>query len=228
VAIGSHDLILDVMADLLPCMYPGNYLSSTHVGSMGGLMALKRGEAHLAPTHLLDEETGEYNIAILKKLFAGEKMALVKGVERIQGIIVKKGNPLGIHEIEDLRGLNYVNRQRGAGTRVLFDYKLKEAGISPEEIHGYDREAATHMAVAAAVSGGDADAGMGIQSAARAMGLDFIEIGREEYDFAIPVRFLDFPPVQHFLAVLKSREFAERVEKLGGYGLARTGEILYL
>ena len=149
-------------------------------------------------------------------------MALVKGVERIQGIIVKKGNPLGIHEIEDLRGLNYVNRQRGAGTRVLFDYKLKEAGISPEEIHGYDREAATHMAVAAAVSGGDADAGMGIQSAARAMGLDFIEIGREEYDFAIPVRFLDF------LAVLKSREFAERVEKLGGYGLARTGEILYL
>ena len=133
---------------------------------MGGLMALKRGEAHLAPTHLLDEETGEYNIAILKKLFAGEKMALVKGVERIQGIIVKKGNPLGIHEIEDLRGLNYVNRQRGAGTRVLFDYKLKEAGISPEEIHGYDREAATHMAVAAAVSGGDADAGMGIQSAA--------------------------------------------------------------
>ena len=228
VAIGSHDLILDVMADLLPCMYPGNYLSSTHVGSMGGLMALKRGEAHLAPTHLLDEETGEYNIAILKKLFAGEKMALVKGVERIQGIIVKKGNPLGIHEIEDLRGLNYVNRQRGAGTRVLFDYKLKEAGISPEEIHGYDREAATHMAVAAAVSGGDADAGMGILSAARAMGLDFIEIGREEYDFAIPVRFLDFPPVQHFLAVLKSREFAERVEKLGGYGLARTGEILYL
>ena len=228
VAIGSHDLILDVMADLLPCMYPGNYLSSTHVGSMGGLMALKRGEAHLAPTHLLDEETGEYNIAILKKLFAGEKMALVKGVERIQGIIVKKGNPLGIHEIEDLRGLNYVNRQRGAGTRVLFDYKLKEAGISPEEIHGYDREAATHMAVAAAVSGGDADAGMGIQSAARAMGLDFIEVGREEYDFAIPVRFLDFPPVQHFLAVLKSREFAERVEKLGGYGLARTGEILYL
>ena len=107
-------------------------------------------------------------------------------------------------------------------------HHLIETGISPEEIHGYDREAATHMAVAAAVSGGDADAGMGIQSAARAMGLDFIEIGREEYDFAIPVRFLDFPPVQHFLAVLKSREFAEGVEKLGGYGLARTGEILYL
>lgn len=227
VAIGSHDLILDVMADLMPTLYPGNYLSSTHVGSMGGLMALRRGEAHLAPTHLLDEETGTYNVPTLKKLFT-EPMALIKGVDRVQGIMVKKGNPLGIRGIEDLPGVSYVNRQRGAGTRVLLDYKLKQAGIDPSAIRGYDREAATHMAVAAAIAGGDADAGMGIESAARSMGLDFIEVGPEEYDFAIPVRFLELPHVQHFLEVLKSREFAERVEKLGGYSLRQAGTILYI
>ena len=227
VAIGSHDLILDMMADLMPALYPGNYLSSTHVGSMGGLMALRRGEAHLAPTHLLDEETGVYNIPTLKRMFT-EPMALIKGVDRIQGILVKKGNPLGIRGIADLPGVHYVNRQRGAGTRVLFDYLLKKEGIGTEAIRGYDREAATHMAVAAAIAGGDADAGMGIESAARAMGLDFIEVGPEEYDFAVPVRFLELLHVQRFLDVLKSREFAERVEALGGYSLRQTGTVLYL
>ena len=227
VAVGSHDLILDVLSDLMPAHFPGNYLSSTHVGSMGGLMALRRGEAHLAPTHLLDEETGEYNVPILKRMFS-EPMALVKGVDRIQGIMVQRGNPLGIRSISDLAGVSYVNRQRGAGTRVLLDYKLKQAGIDPSSIKGYDREAATHMAVAAAIAGGSAAAGMGIESAARAMNLDFIEVGPEEYDFAIPVRFLTLPHVQRFLELLKSDEFAERLEKLGGYSLRQAGRILYL
>ncbi len=227
VAIGSHDLILDVISDLMPNQHPGNYLSSTHVGSMGGLMALKRGEAHIAPTHLLDEETGVYNIPILKRLFK-EPMALIKGVDRIQGILVQKGNPMNIQGIEDLPKVSYVNRQRGAGTRVLLDYKLKLAGIAPESIHGYDREAATHMAVAAAIAGGSADAGMGIESAARAMNLDFIPVGPEEYDFAIPVRFLELPHVKHFLEVLKSGEFKARVEALGGYSTRQTGTIVYL
>ncbi|MEG1293299.1 MAG: molybdopterin biosynthesis protein, partial [Clostridium sp.] len=189
VAIGSHDLILDVIADQMPCLFPGNYLSSTHVGSMGGLMALKRGEAHLAPIHLLDEETGEYNISYLKRLF-DEPMVLIKGVERIQGIMVEKGNPLGIHGIQDLQKGRYINRQRGAGTRLLLDYLLKKEGVEPSAMKGYELEVATHMAVAAAVKGGTAAAGLGIESAARAMGLDFIPIGSEEYDFAAPVRSL--------------------------------------
>ena len=178
----------------MPDLYPGNYLSSTHVGSMGGLMALRRGEAHLAPTHLLDEETGVYNVSYLKRLFS-EPMALVKGVDRIQGIMVQKGNPLSIRGVEDLPRVSYVNRQRGAGTRVLLDYKLKQAGIDPESIKGYDREAATHMAVAAAIQGGSADAGMGIASAAAAMGLDFIEVGPEAVSYThlenggVPHRF---------------------------------------
>lgn len=225
VVIGSHDLILDVIADLMPERYPGMNVSSTHVGSMGGLMALRRGEAHLAPVHLLDEETGSYNISYIKKLFR-EPMALIKGVGRVQGIMVKKGNPLKIGGIEDLKGVRFVNRQKGAGTRLLFDYKLKLLGIAPEEIRGYDREASTHMAVAALVDSDSADAGMGIRSAAIAMNLDFIPVGDEEYDFAVPVRFLELPFIRVFIEILKCSEFHERLAKLGGYTWERAGEVM--
>lgn len=225
VVIGSHDLILDVLSDMMPNRFPGVYLSSTHMGSMGGLMALRRGEAHIAPTHLLDEETGVYNVPTLRRLFK-EPVALVKGVDRIQGIMVKKGNPLNIRGIEDLKRCRYVNRQRGAGTRVLLDYQLRQAGIAPGEIDGYEREAATHMAVAALVGSDGADAGMGVESAARAMDLDFLPVGPEEYDFAIPARFLELPHVQKFLEVLRSEDFQTRVEALGGYQCRRTGEVI--
>ncbi len=224
VIIGSHDLILDVAGDIMPNKHPNTFVSSTHVGSMGGLMALTRKEAHIAPIHLLDEKTGEYNISYLKRMFK-EPMALIKGVGRIQGLIVKKGNPLNIQGIKDLKEHRFVNRQRGAGTRLLFDYKLKEMGISPEEIKGYDREASTHMAVAALVGSDSADVGMGIQSAARAMDLDFIPIGEEEYDFAIPEAYLELPIIQSFLDILKSEEFKERLQELGGYSWNSIGEI---
>lgn len=256
VIIGSHDLILDVIADIIPNEYKDMHVTSTHVGSMGGLMALRRGEAHMAPIHLLDEATGEYNISYINKLFpkvaaggvpegntpaGGEQMALIKGVHRIQGILVKKGNPLGISSIGDLvkkvsengasnngEKIRYVNRQRGAGTRVLFDYKLKEAGIDPADINGYDREMATHMAVAAAVASDGADAGMGILSAAKAMGLDFIKVAPEEYDFAIPAKHLELPHAKAFIEILKSEDFRTRVEELGGYECDRAGEIVML
>lgn len=227
VIIGSHDLILDVMADIMPNEYTNMHVTSTHVGSMGGLMALRRGEAHMAPIHLLDEATGEYNVSYIKRMFK-EPMALIKGVDRVQGIMVKKGNPLGIKGIEDLAGgsVRYVNRQRGAGTRVLFDYKLKQAAIAPDAIKGYDREMATHMAVAAAVASDGADAGMGVLSAAQAMGLDFIPVGVEEYDFAIQQSFLEVPAVKAFIEILKSEGFHKRLEELGGYEVRRAGEIV--
>lgn len=225
VIIGSHDLILDVIADMMPNQYPGMFVSSTHVGSMGGLMALKRQEAHMAPIHLLDETSGEYNASYLKRMFGNESMSLIKGVGRTQGILVKKGNPFNISGLADLVGCRYVNRQRGAGTRVLFDYKLKQMGIVPETISGYEREAATHMAVAAAVGSDGADAGMGILSAAKAMSLDFIEIAQEEYDFAIPTAYLELPHIKAFLEILKSGEFHQRLEALGGYTYDRAGQI---
>ena len=227
VIIGSHDLILDVVADIMPNKYTNMHVSSTHVGSMGGLMALRRGEAHMAPIHLLDEATGEYNVSYIKRMFK-EPMALIKGVDRVQGIMVKKGNPLGIKGIEDLADgkVRYVNRQRGAGTRVLFDYKLKEAGIDTDAIKGYDREMATHMAVAASVASDSADAGMGVLSAAQAMDLDFIPVGVEEYDFAIPQRFLELPHVKAFIEILQSDDFQKRLEELGGYEVRHAGEIV--
>lgn len=246
VVIGSHDMMLDVMADMLPELHKDMFLSSTHVGSMGGLMALRRGEAHMAPVHLLDEQTGEYNVSYIKRMFR-EPMALIKGVHRIQGIMVKKGNPLGIRGIEDLAGIadpvklsadggtvgasenvRYVNRQRGAGTRVLFDYKLKQLGIDATDIYGYEREMATHMAVAAAVADDGADAGMGVLSAAKAMGLEFIEVAPEEYDFAIPQKYLELPHVKAFIEILQSGAFRQRLELLGGYSCEEAGNIVML
>lgn len=219
VSIGSQDMIMDFVATLME-KEPGNvHLSSAHVGSMGGILALKRGEAHMAPIHLLDEETGEYNQSYIDK-YLGDDFALIKGVPREQGLILPKGNPKGIRSFDDIaaRGLTFVNRQRGSGTRLLADYLFKKSGADTEKIIGYDREMTTHMAVAAAVQAGTADVGLGAYSAAKVMDLDFIFIANEEYDFAIGKKYLDTPMVKAFLKVLESTEFHGILKELGGYG----------
>ncbi len=228
VITGSHDLILDVLADMLSQKYKGFHLSCTHVGSMGGLMALKRGEAHMAPIHLLDEQSGVYNENYIRRVFCGEEMVLIRGVQRIQGIMVKKGNPLHIRGIQDLCRCRFVNRQRGAGTRILFDYLMQKNGLAADSIKGYEREASTHMAVAALVASDSADAGIGIFSAAQALHLDFIPIGEEQYEFALFARHLDLPHVQAFLELLKSKAFAREVEALGGYACEGIGELRWI
>lgn len=229
VVIGSHDIILDVINDLMLEQNTGMSLSSTHVGSLSGLIALKKGEAHLAPSHLLCEEDGTYNVAAIREMFPDEKMALIKGVRRRQGFIVKKGNPKGIHTAADITPeIRYINRQRGAGTRVLFDFLLKQAGMRPEEITGYENEAATHMSVAVAVQKDNADTGMGIYSCAKALGLDFVDAAFEEYDFVTRPDYLELPYVKEFLRVLRSAEFKARLEELGGYTCEETGEIRYV
>ena len=225
VCTGSHDMLLDVISDMMSGEGEGISLSSTHVGSLGGLMALQRDEAHITPSHLLDEETGIYNESYIRSLFPGEEMVLVKGVGRIQGLMVAPGNPLDIKGVEDLTRVKYVNRQRGAGTRVLLDYKLKQAGISPAEVDGYEAEAATHMAVAAQVASGEADCGMGVYSAAHAMGLDFIPVGEEEYDFVMRPETLGMPEMKSFLRLLTSEEFKAELHKLGGYTFNQIGTV---
>lgn len=229
VCIGSHDPIIDVISDLIHIRNNDYYLSSAHVGSMGGIMALKNGETHIAPIHLLDMESGEYNISYIKK-YLNRKMALIKCVNRIQGIMVPKGNPMGVKSIEDIWNmkLKFVNRQRGAGTRLLFDYNLKKLNISPNEIIGYQREEYTHLGVAAAIENGDADCGLGIYSAAAMMGLDFIPVCKEQYDIAIQIEFLDMPMIKEFIEVLKSREFKEKLDELGGYDSKGAGKIIYI
>lgn len=226
VCTGSHDMLLDVISDMMSGEAEGVRLSSTHIGSLGGLMALQRGETHISPSHLLDEDTGVYNESYIRSIFPGEEMVLLKGVRRIQGLMTAKGNPLGIRGIEDLKRVRFVNRQRGAGTRVLLDYKMKQAGIKPEDVDGYDAEAATHMAVAAQVAGGEADCGMGVYSAAHAMGLDFIPVGEEEYDFVMRPDTLEMPEMKSFIRLLGSDEFRSKLDELGGYSLEGSGEII--
>jgi len=230
VSIGSHDLIMDMIGSLMHREDSAYNLSSAHVGSMGGLMALRRGEAHMAPVHLLDEESGVYNESYIRKLLPGSRIALVKGVKRVQGMMVKKGNPKNIAGFKDFArdDVQFVNRQKGAGTRILVDYILNKEGIDSASISGYEREMTTHMAVAAAVSSGAADAGVGVLSAANAMDLDFIPIGEEEYDFAIPEKYLEMQMFKLFTDIIKSENFKNILMDLGGYGAEGIGEIVLI
>jgi putative molybdopterin biosynthesis protein len=230
VSIGSHDPIIDIVSDLLHLKNDNYFLSSAHVGSMGGILALKTGETHIAPIHLLDMENGQYNITYIKKYLANKDMALIKGVNRIQGIMVAKGNLLNIQSLKDIasRELKFVNRQRGSGTRLFLDYNIKQLGINTSDITGYEREEFTHLGVAAAVAAGDADCGLGILSAANLMNLDFIPLGNEEYDFAIPKDFINLDMIQEFINVITSFEFKNELDKLGGYDCTNIGKIIYL
>lgn len=230
VCIGSHDNALDVLANVLKKNHPAYSLSSAHVGSMGGLIALKKGEAHMAGTHLLDEETGEYNVAYIRKILGDRKIVLMNLVYRQQGLMVPKGNPKGIRGFSDLTrdDLVFINRQSGAGTRLLTDKYLKELGIAPKNVKGYEREEYTHMGVASAVLTGIADTGMGILASAEALGLDFISLAKERYDLAIPADFLKMPSLSAVLRIIREdREFRASVEALGGYDISDMGKIMH-
>lgn len=228
VAIGSHDLTLDLLADELGQRFPGVGLSSANVGSLGGLLALGRGEAHLAGSHLLDEETGEYNVGYIHRVLPGVRVLLVGFVQREQGLIVPRGNPKGITRLADLTRpeVNFINRQRGAGTRVLLDYRLRQAGITPRAIQGYERQEFTHLAVAAAVASGAADCGLGILAAARALGLDFVPLDHERYDLVIPAQYYDGAALAPLLSIVRDPAFAVRVRALGGYATPQMGQVL--
>jgi len=230
VCIGSHDNALDLLANVLKKRYPKLSLSSAHVGSMGGLMALKRGEAHFAGTHLLDEETGEYNVPFIKRLISDKRIVLINLVYREQGLLVLKGNPKNIKGFEDLtRGdVIFVNRQAGAGTRLLTDKCLREFGISPKEVRGYEREEYTHMGVASAVLTGVADTGLAILASAVALGLDFIPVTKERYDLAMPYEFFQTDMIQYLLKIIREdEEFKEMVVSLGGYDISDMGKVMY-
>ena len=228
VIVGSHDNSLDVLADQLKAGHSELTLSSSHVGSMGGLMAIKRGVCHLAGTHLLDTEDGSYNISYLKKYLPDTAVKLIHLVQRDQGLIVKPGNPKEIHGIEDLgrKDVSFINRQVGSGTRILLDYKLNQLGIKAHAINGYQNEEFTHMAVAVSVLSGSEDAGLGIYAAAKALDLDFIPVVTEQYDLVIPLEYFETEAVQILLEIINNPAFKQRVEALGGYSTEKTGEIL--
>ncbi len=230
VMIGSHDISIDILSNWLKKTHPSFSLSSAHVGSMGGILAIKRGEAHLAGTHLLDEETGEYNIPFIRKLLPDLPLRLVTFLRRQQGLIVPKGNPRGITGIQDLTrdDIVFINRQKGSGTRLLTDKCIREAGLDPSEIRGYEREEFTHMGVASSVLSGVADTGMGILTSAIALDLDFIPVATERYDIIVPGEFDGFPPLAALLEIIrKDGEFRKSVLSLGGYEVDDMGKVVY-
>lgn len=221
VSIGSHDIVMDLIGDSIK-------LCSTHVGSFGGILAIKQRNTDIAPIHMLDEESGEYNISFIKKYFPSEDMMLVKGVERIQGLIVQKGNPLNLKEIKDIleKNIKFVNRQRGSGTRILLDYWLKDENLDYINLKGYDYEVATHLDVAMAIKNGTAEAGLGIMEAAKIADLDFIPLAKEEYDFLINPEIKNSEKIKEFIKFLKSDFLKKKIESLDGYSLNKPGEVI--
>ncbi len=245
VVIGSHDLVLDLAASALRAADPLITLASSNVGSLGGLVAVRDGLCHLAGSHLLDPATGQYTLPYLDRVFgtgvastgpantgpantgAGD-VAVIRLVHREQGLLVAPGNPLGLGGVADLAkpGVRYVNRQRGAGTRVLLDHRLNKLGIAPDSLVGYSREEPTHLAVAAAVAAGRADAGLGIMAAAAPFGLGFVPVAREPYDLVVAPGALEGPQLAPLWSLLRDPGFQASVEALGGYSAQEMGRRL--
>jgi putative molybdopterin biosynthesis protein len=225
-AVGSHDISLDLLAGRLTVLYPAFRLVSVNVGSLGGIMALKTGECHMAGSHLLDPETGDYNISAIRRYLKGMEVSLITLAHREQGLIVQKGNPAGIQGVADLtrNGIVFVNRQRGSGTRILLDYLLNKSGIESRQIEGYGREEFTHLLVAAAVKSGRADAGLGIRAAARALDLDFIPIEHERYDLIIPAKYRTDKKIIALVRTISDDRFKYDTRLLGGYDTKETGK----
>jgi putative molybdopterin biosynthesis protein len=226
VHIGSHDLCLDLLSQFLADV--GRRFSSANAGSLGGLLAVGRGDAHLAGSHLLDPETGEYNVSYVEKYLPHLPVVLMTFVQREQGLIIAPGNPKGITGLTDLaRGdVRYVNRQRGAGTRVLLDYHLEQLGIAPNKVRGYTREEYTHLAVAVAIQSGAADCGLGIAAAANALKLDFVPLDHERYDLVIPRVHYESELLRPLLDLIRGPDLRRTVAALPGYDTTGMGDVV--
>ena len=222
--LGSHDPMLDLLATHLR-LREGGRLVSVNVGSLGGLLALRRGEAHLAGTHLFDPEADGYNTSFVRRYLREEPVQLVTFAHREQGLMLAPGNPLGIQSLDDLRRARFINRQRGAGTRVLLDHLLARQGIDPIEVAGYEHEEHTHLAVAAAVADGIGDCGMGLRGAAEALGLEFVGLAWERFDLAIPQRFRAMQQMQALLETLRDAAFRAELGAQSGYRSDETGSV---
>jgi molybdate-binding protein/DNA-binding transcriptional regulator YhcF (GntR family) len=228
--VGSHDLALDLLVSQVRKREPDIVVHISHAGSLGGLIALQEERADLAGIHLLDEETGEYNYPYVKHVLPGRAMAIVHLAYRIQGLMVAEGNPKRIRAIEDLGrpDVNIVNRQKGSGTRVLLDLKLRQQGISPSHLRGYEREVDTHLAVATSVARGEADAGLGIEAAARSFQLSFLPLFRERYDLVIPMEHYRSGRLAPLLEAIAGTDFRKAVSDAGGYDTSQTGTTAFL
>ena len=228
--VGSHDLSLELLRDMVKRHLPDNDLISTHVGSMSGIMAVGKGISSLCTTHILDEETRTYNVPALMKYIPEKKWTLIHIARRIQGLLVRQGNPKKINDVTDLarNDILFVNRQSGSGTRILFDTLLKDRGMRKASIRGYDREESSHTAVGVLIKEGIADAGIGIYGVSKLFSLDCIPLMEEDYDLLVAGEFLEDERFAHLLTLIRSAEFKAGLEKMGGYNTKETGKVKYV
>ena len=228
--VGSHDLALNLLVDLLRQRSDGIEIEVSSAGSLGGLIALQEERAHLAGIHLLDEETGEYNYPYIKRILPSRAIAIINLAYRIQGLMLSLGNPKEIKGLMDLQRpeVIFINRQKGSGTRVLLDLQLRQNGISTSEIRGYEREVDTHLAIASSIAKREADVGLGIEAAARSCGLDFLPLFRERYDLVMPKENHDSKLFAPLLELITSEDFKKVVDQVGGYDTSQTGMTTFL
>jgi putative molybdopterin biosynthesis protein len=228
VAVGSDDPLLDLIGRLATGRHPELRFSAEAAGSIAGLVALRDQRAHLAGIHLLDVDSGEYNVPFVKHVLPEEPIILIHLARREQGLMVAPGNPKEIRRLRDLSrpGVRMINRQRGAGTRLLLHHRLRKARVDPQAIAGYTGEAPTHSAVAAAITAGAADVGPGIRAVAQAWGLEFIPLGYERYDLAIPRTVFDSKRVRPLLEVMHQKSFRQTAEAMSGYDVSRMSDIV--
>lgn len=224
---GSNDLAVEMLASQIGISYPGTRLITVFGGSLAGITALECGEADIAGAHLLDEPTGEYNVPFVRRMMPNETVALVNLVQRVQGLMLAPGNPKHILGLEDLRrpDVRFINRQKGSGTRMLLDSRLLKLGIAPGKVAGYGQEETTHMAVASRIAEGQADAGLGAQSAAEAAGLAFVPLVRERYDLVALADGLKRPPLKWLAEMVASQAFRRLLAAMPGYDVSDTGKV---
>lgn len=229
VLLGSHDLALELLSKLLHQKKPnGLEILLLPVGSLDGLIALRQGTAQIAGCHLLDADSGEYNLPYVRHLFPDLDITLFTLAYREQGLLVAPGNPLQIRDLQDLARpeVTIINRNRGSGTRLWLDQQLARIGLEAKDVSGYSREMRTHTSIAEAISLGQADTGLGLQAAAHRFGLDFIPLFQERFDLVLPREQIEKKQITPIFDYLQSGEFRRLVEGLGGYSTTHTGEQL--
>ena len=227
---GSHDIAVELLASHLSTLYPDTRFAPSFVGSLAGLMALEQGEADIAGAHLLDNDSGEFNVPFIRRLMPNDTVVLINLMQRVQGLILAPGNPKHITGINDLKrsDITFVNRQKGSGTRILLDSQLLSLGIAPAEVRGYEREEKTHIAVATLIAQGEADAGLGAHSAANVAGLDFIPLFKERYDLVALQASFEQPHMQRIKEVVDSESYQKMLSSMPGYDLSQTGKMITL
>jgi len=228
--LGSHDLALEMLAGYVNQTAPENQVMIISVGSLEGLVALRQGVTRITGCHLLDRESGEFNVSYVRHLFPDQAMRLVTLAYREQGLILASSNPHHVHGLEDLvsRDLTFINRNRGSGTRIWLDGQLRMLGIQTQTVRGYDNEVSSHTALAEAILRGQADWGIGLIAAALRFGLGFIPLFRERYDLVFPEEYSDNPSILHLLETMQSSRYHRMVDNLGGYETTHTGNLISL